>query len=78
MAIAASAAVQFLKGHSWTEISAWMESRGLLEQKRGRKQKGPVVTKARVQQYVSKGIQFLESRGCFKPLTSGKAKKPVS
>ena len=62
--VAIHAALFFLKGKKWQEISRDLERNGVLDQKR-RDKSGEVVSKARVQQYVDKGVQFLIQRGCF-------------
>ena len=65
MRVAVRAAIMFLQGKGWKEISQALESAGMLVADRVQR-KGSVITKARVQQYIKKGVDFLISRGCFR------------
>jgi hypothetical protein len=65
MRVAIRAALLFLSGKPWQDISRLLELEGLLNQERTQK-RGAVVSKARIAQYVSKGVEFLVGRGCFK------------
>ena len=58
MQVAIRAAILFLQGESAKEIGRALEQEGGLEQS--------VVSKARIGQYVKKGIDFLIDRGCFR------------
>ena len=65
--VAVRAAILFLQDFKWQEIGKELEAAGLLEQVRTAK--GPLVSKARIQQYCDKGLKFLDDRGCFRPLS---------
>jgi hypothetical protein len=62
--VAIRAALLFLEGKEWTEILRVLEKAGLLEKERVSRREAPV-SKARIQQYVSRGCNFLLDRGCF-------------
>ena len=63
--VAVRAAVLFLQDEPWQEISNTLEREGLMEQVRSVKG-GPLVSKARIQQYCDKGLKFLWDRRCFR------------
>jgi hypothetical protein len=60
MQVAIRAAILFLQGKSGQEIGRVLEREGGLEQ--------TVVSKARIGQYVKKGVDFLVQRGCFREI----------
>ena len=64
MRVAIRAAVLFLQGESAKEIGRALGQEGGLDQS--------VVSKARIGQYVKKGIEFLIDRGCFRNIRQGK------
>ena len=63
--VAVRAAVLFLNAKTWHEISRVLEKENLLGAERASKG-GEVVSKARICQYVDRGVQFLIQRGCFR------------
>ncbi len=65
MRVAIAAAIYFLKGKRWQEISSLLEKSGGLEAERVKGRNGTLISKARVNQYVDKGVSFLVDRGCF-------------
>lgn len=64
MRVATRAAVLFLGGKGWQEIGKDLEAQGLLEKRRNGV-RGDLISRARVAQYVDKGVAFLLQRGCF-------------
>jgi hypothetical protein len=62
--VAIRAAVLFLQGKKAEQIIESLESDGMLEKQRADK-RGPVITKQRLNQYISKGMSFLVDRACF-------------
>lgn len=64
MRVATRAAVLFLAGKKWHEIGRDLEAKGLLEKSRDGA-RGDLISRARVAQYVDKGVEFLMQRGCF-------------
>ena len=62
MTVAISCAVMFLRGYRYETI-------------RSKSDMGPAVTKARIQQYISKGCQFLMERGVLQPPKKSNGKR---
>ena len=65
--VAIRAALLFLQGKPWQEISRSLEQDGMLEKDRVERG-GPLISKARVNQYVDVGIKFLVDRACFRTI----------
>ena len=67
--VAIRAALLFLQGKPWQEISRSLELENMLEKDR-LEIGGPLISKARVNQYVDVGIKFLIDRGCFRAINT--------
>jgi hypothetical protein len=65
--VSVRASILFLQGKEWTEIVQILERDGSLMKSNGKRPKGspPLVSKARTQQYIRRGCDFLMARGCF-------------
>lgn len=72
MLYAVKAALMFLKGSRWYTIARMMEKNKMLHKKR-EVRGGELISRARVQQYIAKGLKFLEQRGAFEVVDGPKA-----
>ncbi len=65
------AGLLFLAGKEWREIGRMLEKEGWLEIERDG-QRGDLISRQRVAQYIKKSIEFLLQRGCFEPVARPK------